>query len=238
MEILRGRCFTLINPSPRLIRDQGRLAVTASIQTWASELSLPEAWRWRTDQRQRQAGARLLRRGDPTGAYLPFAHNVLGLRKAMVSDVTAFPPSAPQGSGRAGRNLSSDVISGKRHFGAKIERSPWAWGFDRSFALLPAAASHFGPGAGGGFSPVATVYSEDDRFVDVGDDFYSSDSTDALLGYLCDRPHDDDRPFFAHLACQAPHWPLQAPGESIAKYHGRYDDGPARRGCRRSSGWA
>jgi arylsulfatase len=123
------------------------------------------------------------------------------------------------------------LMSGKWHLGNTIERSPWARGFERSFALLPAGASHYGPGAGGGFSPVPTLYTEDDQFVTVGEDFYSSDYyTDTLLRYLRERHADprskDDRPFFAYLPFQAPHWPLQAPEESIAAYHGRYDDGP------------
>jgi arylsulfatase A-like enzyme len=119
------------------------------------------------------------------------------------------------------------LMSGKWHLGHTIETSPWARGFERSFALLPAGASHYGPAAGGGFSPVPTLYTEDDQFVTVGDDFYSSDSyTDTLLCYFRERSPDDDRPFFAYLPFQAPHWPLQAPAESIATYRGRYDDGP------------
>src|SRR5271168_805537 len=119
------------------------------------------------------------------------------------------------------------LMSGKWHLGHTIERSPWARGFERSFALLPAGASHYGAAAGGGFSPVPTLYTEDDQFVTVGDDFYSSDSyTDTLLRYLRERDPGDDRPFFAYLPFQAPHWPLQAPDESIATYRGRYDDGP------------
>ncbi|BBY00815.1 arylsulfatase [Mycobacterium seoulense] len=119
------------------------------------------------------------------------------------------------------------LMSGKWHLGATIETSPWARGFERSFALLPAGASHFGGGGARSFSPVPTLYTEDDRFVTVGDDFYSSDSyTDKLLQYLRERAPGDDRPFFAYLPFQAPHWPLQAPDESIAKYRGRYDAGP------------
>src|SRR5690242_19923656 len=73
----------------------------------------------------------------------------------------------------------------------------------------------------------ARLYTEDDQFVSVGDDFYSSDSyADTLLRYLEERGPDDDRPFFAYLPFQAPHWPLQAPDECIAKYRGRYDAGP------------
>jgi arylsulfatase A-like enzyme len=121
------------------------------------------------------------------------------------------------------------LMSGKWHLGYTIERSPWARGFDRSFALLPAGASHYSA-AGGGFPPLPMLYTEDDQFVTVGDDFYSSDFyTDTLLRYLRERsvdPQDKDRPFFAYLPFQAPHWPLQAPDESIAAYHGRYAAGP------------
>ena len=119
------------------------------------------------------------------------------------------------------------LMSGKWHLGHTIDRSPWARGFERSFALLPAGASHYGGAGARGFSPVPTLYTEDDQFVTVGDDFYSSDSyTDTLLRYFQQRSADDDRPFFAYLPFQAPHWPLQAPDESIEKYRGRYDDGP------------
>ncbi|MBX9982900.1 MAG: arylsulfatase [Mycobacterium gordonae] len=118
------------------------------------------------------------------------------------------------------------LMSGKWHLGATIETSPWARGFERSFALLPAGASHYG-GGGGGFLSVPTQYTEDDHFVTVGEDFYSSDYyTDTLLRYLGERSPDDERPFFAYLPFQAPHWPLQAPDESIATYRGRYDAGP------------
>ena len=40
----------------------------------------------------------------------------------------------------------------------------------------------------------------------------------------CSGP-DDGKPFFAYLAHTSPHWPLQAPQESIAGYKGVYDDG-------------
>ncbi|BBZ78638.1 arylsulfatase [Mycolicibacterium anyangense] len=120
------------------------------------------------------------------------------------------------------------LMSGKWHLGDTIDRSPWARGFDRSFALLPAGASHYGTRGGGGRSAVPTMFTEDDQFVTVGEDFYSSDAyTDTLLRYLRERPQDaGDQPFFAYLPFQAPHWPLHAPHETIAAYHGRYDAGP------------
>jgi arylsulfatase A-like enzyme len=119
------------------------------------------------------------------------------------------------------------LMSGKWHLGDTIDRSPWARGFERSFALLPGGASHYGGAEAGGLLPVPTLYTEDDHFVTVGDDFYSSDFyTDTLLRYFRERTDEDDRPFFAYLPFQAPHWPLQAPAEFIANYRGRYDAGP------------
>src|SRR6201995_6179598 len=119
------------------------------------------------------------------------------------------------------------LMSGKWHLGNTIDRSPWARGFERSFALLPGGASHYGGSRAVVSLGVPTLYTEDDQFVTVGDDFYSSDSyTDTLLRYFRERPEDDERPFFAYLPFQAPHWPLQAPEESIAPYRGSYDDGP------------
>ena len=117
------------------------------------------------------------------------------------------------------------LMAGKWHLGMTIDRTPWARGFERSFALLPGGASHYA-NVPGDFIPMMSRYTEDDQFVTVPDDFYSSDFyADTLLRYFRERT-DDDQPFFAYLPFQAPHWPLQAPEETIAKYRGRYDDGP------------
>lgn len=120
------------------------------------------------------------------------------------------------------------LMSGKWHLGSTLETCPAARGFTRSFALLPGAANHYAssPRAGTGFPKQDTLYTEDNRFVDLPDDFYSSDGfTTKLIEYLGER-EDRAQPFFAYLAFSAPHWPLQAPDGLIAKYRGRYDAGP------------
>ncbi|HEY0300563.1 MAG TPA: arylsulfatase [Rhizomicrobium sp.] len=118
------------------------------------------------------------------------------------------------------------LMAGKWHLGMTLETSPHARGFQRSFALLPGAANHYAssPKAGTGFRRQDTLYTEDDKFVGLPEDFYTSDGfTDKMIEYLDAAP---DAPFFAYLAFSAPHWPLQAPDDLIAKYRGRYDDGP------------
>ncbi|PWR17868.1 arylsulfatase [Zavarzinia compransoris] len=121
------------------------------------------------------------------------------------------------------------LLSGKWHLGLTLETSPHARGFDRSFALLPGAANHyrFDPEREVSLGIGRTLYTEDDRFVEkLPDDFYSSDYFATRLIEFLDGRADKDQPFFAYLAFSAPHWPLQAPDEVIAKYKGLYDDGP------------
>jgi len=53
---------------------------------------LSGAWQWRAvlTSANAQPALAFYAWDDPTGAYLPFALNVLSLRDGLVSDVTAF----------------------------------------------------------------------------------------------------------------------------------------------------
>lgn len=127
------------------------------------------------------------------------------------------------------------VMSGKWHLGLTPERFPARRGFEKSFTLLPGAANHYAFEADipdsevpGLLKVTRGLYAENDQYVDsISADFYSSDAfTDKLLDYLKDDESRQDRPFFAYLPFSAPHWPLQAPQEDIARYRGVYDAGP------------
>lgn len=116
-------------------------------------------------------------------------------------------------------------LSGKWHLGYSDDNNPATRGFERSFALLDGAASHFDQTGIKSDMPKAR-YREDGRSVDLPLDFtYSSDFfADKLLAYL-DQHDASAAPFFAVLAFTAPHWPLQAPQEDIDAYRGVYDAG-------------
>ncbi len=112
---------------------------------------------------------------------------------------------------------------GKWHLGLTEETSPAARGFEKSFSLVQGGAGHLDdmPLLG----PNPAIYREDGKLVKLADEFYSTRTySERLIQYLENRP-DDGNPFFAYLAYTAPHWPLQAPKESVAKYTGRYDEG-------------
>ena len=109
-------------------------------------------------------------------------------------------------------------ISGKWHLGLTPEQSPTAKGFERSFALMDAAANHFYPER-------ETSFWEDGKYTAYPGGQYSTNLyTDKMLGFI-KQDHEDKKPFFLYAAYTAPHWPLQAPPEYIEKYHGKYDIG-------------
>jgi arylsulfatase A-like enzyme len=113
-------------------------------------------------------------------------------------------------------------MAGKWHLGATPERGPHARGFKRVFASLDGAA-HLGSWDWRG--PQDARFFDQDEIVGVGKDWYSTrDYTKKMISYI-EADRADGKPFFAWLAYTAPHWPLQAPKESIAKFKGKYDDG-------------
>ncbi len=122
------------------------------------------------------------------------------------------------------------MMSGKWHLGKTVETAPVSRGFEHSFAMLAAADNHY---AWRGVRDPLTLFSHNPAYMrndkpvtDMPASFYSSDSfTDHLLDFLASR--DKARPFFAYLPFSAPHFPLQAPDELVAKYRGRYHEGPA-----------
>ncbi|SCU82344.1 LAFA_0C10638g1_1 [Lachancea sp. 'fantastica'] len=122
------------------------------------------------------------------------------------------------------------LISGKWHLGLDEPHWPDKRGFEKSFTLLPGAGNHYKFDIEEkNFMPF--IYQENGRRLDVEkdlpEDFYSTEYfTDKFLEYLDDNEQRDERPFLGLLTYTAPHWPLQAPRETIEKYKGRYSEGP------------
>ncbi|WP_242417640.1 arylsulfatase [Sphingomonas panni] len=121
------------------------------------------------------------------------------------------------------------LMAGKWHLGLTPDREPAARGFEHSFALLQGLSNHFGADQNAAWTNAGLnpSYRDDGRPATLPAGSYSTDYfTDRLIGYLDQAKRAGDaRPFFAYLPFTAPHWPLQAPPETIAKYKGRYDAG-------------
>lgn len=118
-------------------------------------------------------------------------------------------------------------LSGKWNLGHTPTSLPSARGFDRTFALDATGADNFEK------KPYLPINGEppwfaDGKPTDLPDDFYSSEHlVDKLVEFMeADRDAlAEPRPFFAYLAFQAVHLPVQAPREFIERYEGTYDEG-------------
>lgn len=118
------------------------------------------------------------------------------------------------------------MMTGKWHLGDTPEQQPSEHGFDKSFVLLGGGGDHFGYGQNGDPALEPVEYTQDGKTATYPVGTYSSDFyAEQLIDYVGTKD-SDNRPFFAYLAFTAPHWPLQAPQDLIAKYEGRYDAGP------------
>lgn len=116
-------------------------------------------------------------------------------------------------------------IAGKWHLGGKDDQLPANRGFDKSLVLLGGGASHFDQVGSNVKRPQAEYRLGTAPFEVPKSGFYSTDFyTDRVIEWM-GQGKDSGNPFFAYLAYTAPHWPLQAPDEYIAKYRGKYDGG-------------
>jgi len=114
------------------------------------------------------------------------------------------------------------LMSGKWHVAGKGQSLPWQRGFDHS--LLSENGSYFDQGdyKGGQKRP----YQLDGKPypLEAGKYYQTDVITEHAVKFIADEAKSE-KPFFLYLTYTAPHWPLQARPEDIAKYKGKYDKG-------------
>ena len=114
-------------------------------------------------------------------------------------------------------------MTGKWHLGRGPGDLPDDHGFDRSFALDASGADNWEQKSFMPFYREAPWF-EDGEPATLPEDFYSSEFlVDQMMTYLSGR--DESQPFFAYLAFQAIHIPVQAPREFTDRYEGVYQAG-------------
>ena len=115
-------------------------------------------------------------------------------------------------------------MTGKWHLGSRPEDLPVAHGFDRSFALDASGADNWEQKSYMPYYDHAPWF-EDGEPAQLPDDFYSSEFlVDRMIDYLNDDSADQ-RPFFAYVAFQAIHIPVQAPRSFTDRYQDVYEEG-------------
>ncbi|MEO1192303.1 MAG: arylsulfatase [Pseudomonadota bacterium] len=122
------------------------------------------------------------------------------------------------------------LMSGKWHVGGDLDArlcdqwrlgseghpTPRQRGFDRFFGTLD---------GGGSFWEPHYVMSDDSRTsIELGS-FYLTDAISDRAVSMIEEEPEGEKPFFLYLAYTAPHWPLHAWPEDVARYDGMYRAG-------------
>lgn len=116
-------------------------------------------------------------------------------------------------------------MAGKWHVGEKPAHWPTQRGFDRYFGLISGASSYFRiiedqP-------RVRQMALDGEPWTPPDSGFYMTDAFSDYAVRWIEQHHQQrpDDPFFLYVAYTAPHWPLHARPDDIAKYEGTYDVG-------------
>lgn len=138
--------------------------------------------------------------------------------KGTLNDKCITMAEALKGAGYA------TAVRGKWHLSNDVHNPNEAWplnrGFDSFYGTLTGCGSYFQPG----------TLTRNDTNVDeeaLDEDFYYTDRiTEEAVSFLNEHHQTDPgSPFFLYVPYTAPHWPLHAREEDIAKYDGAYDEG-------------
>lgn len=122
------------------------------------------------------------------------------------------------------------LMSGKWHVGGDFEPreadlwtpgdlthpTPLQRGFDRFFGTLDGAGSFFNP---------HYLMQDGKRVYPESSEFYMTDAISTQAVSMIEESVAAEQPFFLYLAYTAPHWPLHARPDDIAKYEGVYRQG-------------
>jgi arylsulfatase A-like enzyme len=115
-------------------------------------------------------------------------------------------------------------LSGKWHLTSDVWNPSDAWptrrGFDQFFGTLSGCGSYYRP----------TTLTRGEQNVEseaaAPGFFYTDAITDEAERFVrAHTAHEANRPFFLYTAYTAPHWPLHAPVEDIARYRGKFNAG-------------
>ena len=117
-------------------------------------------------------------------------------------------------------------MAGKWHLGEKPGMWPAARGFERDLSVLDGAGSHWRDMQGlNPARPKLTITRNGKKISELPEGYFSSkDFTDFIINSI-EEHRNDDKPFFAYLAYQAPHGPLAVPDDWRDKGKARYDKG-------------
>ncbi|MGH9627623.1 MAG: arylsulfatase, partial [Bryobacteraceae bacterium] len=111
------------------------------------------------------------------------------------------------------------AMAGKWHVGEERPHWPTQRGFERYFGLISGGSNYFR------LDPGRKMAFNGEPYTPPAEGFYITDAfTDQALRSM-DEFGGKQEPYFLYLAYTAPHWPLHALPDDIAKYEGKYMKG-------------
>jgi len=120
------------------------------------------------------------------------------------------------------------MMSGKWHVGDKEDQWPTARGFDRFFGFIGGTSNYFYPHPhkllGNDFvlnGKKLENYTTENK----PEDYYLTNEFGNYALKFLDEAKEQKKPFYLHLTFNAPHFPIQALPEDVAKYRGKYMKG-------------
>jgi len=121
----------------------------------------------------------------------------------------------------------STLLSGKWHVGKDSLSWPNQRGFDQFYGITGGASDYYDvkPLPFGNTPYPVTLLKNNVRQYPKDNSYYFTDAIGDNAIQFLDEQNKENKPFFLYVAFTAPHWPLQALPEDIAKYKGRYDIG-------------
>jgi len=122
------------------------------------------------------------------------------------------------------RNGYRTYMSGKWHVASSLTRPTDTWplqrGFDEFFGTIIGAGSFYDPNTLTRGNDNVEHEAREPGF------FYTDAISDHAVAFIDQHAREHaGTPFFEYVAYTAPHWPLHAHDEDIAKYKGRFDHG-------------
>jgi arylsulfatase A-like enzyme len=121
-------------------------------------------------------------------------------------------------------NGYSTLMAGKWHVGDDSLYWPNQRGFDHFYGFIGGASNYYDIAPfKENVPPVELV--KDNKRIHLQPGQYLTDEIASNAIQFLDEQNKTQKPFLLYLAFNAPHWPLQAPEEVIAKYKGKYDIG-------------
>ena len=117
------------------------------------------------------------------------------------------------------------LMSGKWHVGENRPHWPTDRGFDKYFGLISGGGNYFDITKTKAKGVKRQMAVDDQPYTPPKEGFYITDAFSDNAAKFIDSYGRDDKPFFLYLPYTAPHWPLHAWPEDIAKYKGKYKAG-------------